>query len=154
MDERRLSGIGSAYDGGDSPGGNLDGEVAKNLCGAATDRHVFESYHMRLLDLFLRCEPAASGVRHLPFARGRDLLGTLLLHELDAISIWIFDEGDDVFAVALRARRTPYYDEPGGLMRCDKMVYRDRILSHLYKYHASGFLKSASIRSDDDDEEV
>ena len=44
-----------------------------------------------------------------------------------------------------------YYDEIGRLTRCDKMVYGDRILSHLYEYHASGFLKSASIRSDDDD---
>ena len=45
-----------------------------------------------------------------------------------------------------------YYDETGRLTRCDKMVYGDRILSHLYEYHANGFLKSASVRSDDDDE--
>ena len=44
-----------------------------------------------------------------------------------------------------------YYDEIGRLTRCDKMVYGDRILSHVYEYHASGFLKSASIRLDDDD---
>ncbi len=45
-----------------------------------------------------------------------------------------------------------YSDEFGRLIRCDKMVYGDRILSHVYEYHASGFLKSASIRSDDDDD--
>ncbi len=45
-----------------------------------------------------------------------------------------------------------YYDDIGRLTRCDKMVYGDRILSHYYEYHATGFLKSASIRSDDDDD--
>ncbi len=44
-----------------------------------------------------------------------------------------------------------YYDESGRQIRCDKMVYGDRILSHIYEYYAGGFLKSASIRSDDDD---
>ena len=39
-------------------------------------------------------------------------------------------------------------------MRCDKMVYGDRILFHIYEYYAGGFLKSASIRSDNDDEGV
>jgi antitoxin component YwqK of YwqJK toxin-antitoxin module len=32
------------------------------------------------------------------------------------------------------------------------MVYGGRILFHIYEYYASGFLKSASIRSDDDDD--
>ena len=45
-----------------------------------------------------------------------------------------------------------YYDDVGRLTRCDKMVYGDRILSHAYEYYASGFLKSASIRSDDGDD--
>ena len=45
-----------------------------------------------------------------------------------------------------------YYNEAGRLTRCDKMVYGNRILSHVYEYHASGFLKSASIRSGDDDD--
>ncbi len=44
-----------------------------------------------------------------------------------------------------------YYDESGRQMRCDKIVYGDLILSHTYEYYASGSLKSASIRSDDDD---
>ncbi len=46
-----------------------------------------------------------------------------------------------------------YYDDAGRLMRADKMVYGDRILSHFYEYRASGLLKSASIRPQDDDDE-
>ena len=45
-----------------------------------------------------------------------------------------------------------YYDEAGRQTRCDKMVYGDRMLSHLYEYYPSGLLKSASIRSDEDDD--
>jgi len=45
-----------------------------------------------------------------------------------------------------------YYDDIGRLTRCDKMVYGDRILSHVYEYYASGLLKSAGVRSDDDDD--
>ena len=32
-----------------------------------------------------------------------------------------------------------YYDEIGRLTRCDKMVYGDRVSSHIYEYYASGF---------------
>ncbi len=45
-----------------------------------------------------------------------------------------------------------YYDDVGRLTRYDKMVYGDRKLSHAYEYYASDLLKSASIRSDDDDD--
>ncbi len=45
-----------------------------------------------------------------------------------------------------------YYDDVGRLTRCDKMVYGDRILSHVYEYYVSGLLKSAGVRSDDDDD--
>ena len=37
------------------------------------------------------------------------LLGPLLLDEFDAISIRVFDEGDDVLAVALRAWRARHF---------------------------------------------
>jgi hypothetical protein len=32
------------------------------------------------------------------------------------------------------------------------MVFADRILSHVYEYYANGLLKSAGVRSDDDDD--
>ena len=51
VDESCLAGAGSAHDGGYSPARNSDRKVMQNLRRAAADRHVFEPYHMRLLDL-------------------------------------------------------------------------------------------------------
>ena len=45
-----------------------------------------------------------------------------------------------------------YYDDVGRLTRCDETVCGGRILSHVYEYYASGLLKSAGVRSDDDDD--
>ncbi len=45
-----------------------------------------------------------------------------------------------------------YYDDAGRLTRCDKMVYGELILSHVYEYYANGLLKSADVRSDDGDD--
>ncbi len=38
-----------------------------------------------------------------------------------------------------------YYDAEGKMVACEKRVYGEVEFSHLYEYHASGNLKSATI---------